>query len=327
MLAFAPMQAIVFDSYGDSEVLRLEQVAAPRVGARDVLVRVHAASLNSWDRDNLRGAPANRVEFGLRRPKITILGGDVAGVVQAVGAAVSRFAVGDEVLGDLSRSGWGAFAELARAPESALVAKPAGLDFLQAAALPQAGVIALQGIADHGAVRAGQRVLINGAGGGVGTFAVQLAKLRGAEVTAVDSAKKLAMLRALGADHVSDYRAQDYTRTAERYDFVLDCEVHRPVTDCRRALTSTGKLTVVGGDPRRILETLALGPWTRLTSHQRVELLLHKANKNLGQLAELAASGRIRAVIEREYALSEVPQAMRHLSEGLVVGKAVVRMR
>ena len=326
MLMCIVMRAIVFHHYGDPQVLQLEDVPVPSIGDGDVLVRVRAASVNSWDRDNMQGFPPNRGDLGLLRPKISALGGDLAGVVEAVGAAVRAFAVGDEVFGDLSTSGWGAFAEYARAPETALAKKPAQLAFPDAAAMPQAAVIALQGIRDHGDVQADQRVLINGAGGGVGTFAVQLAKLRGAEVTAVDSAVKLDMLRDLGADHIIDYRAVDYTATGNRYDFVLDCEVHRPLRDCRRALTPQGKLTVVGGSLVRIAALLPYAPWVHLTSLQRIELLLHKANKDLAYLGELAAAGKIRSVIEQQYALAQTPEAMRRICDGLVVGKAVITM-
>lgn len=322
----ASMQAIAYERYGGPDVLRLVDVARPAIGARDVLVRVRAASLNSWDRDNLQGALANRGQLGWRRPKQHILGGDIAGQVEAVGGAVSDFAPGDPVFGDLSRAGWGGFAQYVSAPGSALTRIPAGLGFAQAAAMPQAAVIALQGIRDHGHVQPGQRVLINGAGGGVGSFAVQLAKLRGAAVTAVDSATKLSMLRGLGADHVLDYRVQDYTATAERYDFILDCEVHRPLHHCRRALAPAGKLTVVGGSLGRIAALLPYGPWVRLTSAQRVRLLLHEANRDLAYLAQLAAAGELRPAIEREYSLSELPTAMRRLCDGLVVGKAVIRI-
>jgi len=239
---------------------------------------------------------------------------------------VTRFAVGEAVFGDLSRAGWGAFAELARAPERALTRLPAGVAFTTAAAVPQAAVIARQGIVDHGQVRSGQRVLINGAGGGVGSFAVQLAKLRGAEVTAVDSASKLEMLRGLGADHTLDYRRQDYTASGDHYDFILDCEVHRPLRDCRRALSKLGKLTVVGGSMTRIARVLPYGQWIKRTSQQRIELLLHEANKKLAELGQLVAGGQLRPVIEREYPLDEVPLAMQRMCDGLVVGKAVIKI-
>lgn len=320
------MKAIVYSEYGPPSVLRLEELEPPAIAERDVLVRVHAASINSWDRDNLTGAFANRGMLGWRKPKIRVLGGDIAGRVQAVGPGVTRFAVGDEVFGDLSTSGWGAFAELARAPETALAIKPPGLGFAQAAAMPQAAVIALQGIRDHGDVRAGQRVLVNGAGGGVGSFAVQLASLRGAEVTGVDAAAKLDLVRSLGATHVIDYRAQDYTQGAARYDFILDCELHRSPFDCCRVLAPGGKLTVVGGSPSRLLQLVTLGKLRQLAGGPRVEVLMHEANKDLGYLGELAARGELRAAIEREYALHEVPLAMQRMCDGRILGKAVIAM-
>lgn len=320
------MQAIVFDSYGSASMLSLQEVEKPSIGDNDVLVRVHAASVNSWDRDNLKGAFVNRAMLGWLRPKVRVLGGDIAGRIDAVGSAVTRWKVGDDVLGDLSGSGWGAFAEYARAPESALARKPPELSFEQAAALPQAAVIALQGIVDHGAVQAGERVLINGAGGGVGSFAVQLAKLHGAEVTGVDSEPKLGLVSELGADHVMDYRAVDYTRSAGRYDFVLDCELHRSARDCRRVLAKDGKLTVVGGASTRILQAFLLGRWLARSGGQQITVLMHEANKNLAQIAELAAKSCIRSAIEREYALSQAPLAMQRMCEGKVIGKAVVRL-
>jgi len=317
------MHAITYQAYGTPSELSLQEIEPPRVGEHDVLVRVHAASVNSWDRDNLQGAFANRGMLGWRKPKISVLGGDIAGRVEAVGSAVTRWKTGDEVLGDLSNSGWGAFAQYARVPEQVAVAKPAALSFAAAAALPQAAVIALQGIRDHGGVKEGQRVLINGAGGGAGTFAVQLAKLQGAEVTGVDSAAKLALISALGADHVLDYRAQDYTQTDQRYDFVLDCELHRSPLACRRVLTPNGRLTVVGGAIPRIFQTFLLGS---LLGKPKLDVLMHEPNKDLRYLAQLAADGRIRAAIEREYTLAEAPLAMQRMCDGEVLGKAVIVM-
>jgi NADPH:quinone reductase-like Zn-dependent oxidoreductase len=262
--------------------------------------------------------------LGWLRPKIRVLGGDIAGRVEAVGRAVTRWKPGDDVLGDLSNSGWGAFAQYARAPEQALVAKPPALSFVQAAAMPQAAVMALQGIRDHGAVQAGQRVLINGAGGGAGSFAVQLAKLYGAEVTGVDSEPKLGLISELGADHVLDYRAVDYTLSGARYDFILDCELHRSALDCRRVLAPQGRLTVMGGELTRILQAFVMGRWLARSSGQQMRVLMHEANKDLAQLAELAADGRIHSAIEREYALGEVPLALQRMCDGQVIGKAVI---
>lgn len=320
------MHAITYEAYGTPSELSLQEIEPPAIGERDVLVRVHAASVNSWDRDNLQGAFANRGMLGWLKPKVRVLGGDIAGRVFSVGSAVTRWKPGDEVLCDLSNSGWGAFAEYVSVPEQILVAKPAALSFTAAAALPQAAVIALQGIRDHGQVQAGQRVLINGAGGGTGTFALQLAKLQGAEVTAVDSAAKLALMSTLGADHVLDYRAQDYTQADRRYDFILDCELHRSPLDCRRVLDRNGRLTVVGGALPRILQTFILGSWFAKRSGPKLDVLMHEANKDLGYLAELAANGGIRPSIEREYTLSETPLAMQRMCDGEVQGKAVIVM-
>lgn len=320
------MHAITYEAYGTPSQLSLQEIESPAIGERDVLVRVHAASVNSWDRDNLQGAFANRGMLGWRKPKIRVLGGDIAGRVESVGRSVTRWKPGDEVLCDLCNSGWGAFAQYARAPEQILTAKPAALSFAAAAALPQAAVIALQGIRDHGCVQAGQRVLINGAGGGVGGFAVQLAKLQGAEVTGVDSEAKLALVSTLGADHVLDYRAQDYTRTDQRYDFILDCELHRSPRDCRRVLTPNGRLTVLGGALPRILQTFIEGAWHSKRAGQKLDVLMHEANKDLAHMAALAADGRIRPAIEREYSLEEAPLAMQRMCDGEVLGKAVIVM-
>ena len=321
------MQAIVYNTYGPPSVLSLQQIERPVIGERDVLVRVRAASVNSWDRGNLTPAFANRSMLGWLRPKIRVLGGDIAGTIEAVGSAVTRWKPGDAVFGDLSHCGWGAFAEYARATEDALAAKPGELSFAEAAAMPQSAVIALQGIRDYGNVQAGQRVLINGAGGGVGSFAVQLAKLYGAEVTGVDSAPKLGMLRGLGADHVIDYHAQDYTSGDVRYHFVLDCELHRSPRDCLRVLTPHGRLTVVGGDGKRILQAFLMGLTGRYLTRRagpQLDVLLHKANKNLAELAALAAKGSIHSAIGREYALRDTPLALQEMCDGQVIGKAVI---
>ena len=318
------MRAVTYREYGPPSVLSLREIAPPSLGETDVLVRVHAASVNSWDRDNLTGSFANRGQLGWRRPRVHVLGGDIAGEVEAVGRAVTRWTPGDHVLADLSASGWGAFAELARAPEQVLTRKPARLSFPDAAALPQAAVIALQGIRDHGDVRAGQHVLINGAGGGVGSFAIQLAKLRGAQVTAVDSEAKLDLMRELGADHVVDYRSTDYTRGADRYDVILDLELHRSPRHYRRVLAPTGRAVVVGGGLARIGYAVVLGRTSARLRGQRIDLLLHKPNWHLDELAELAAEGQLRSAIERVYPLADVPLAMQRICDGEVIGKAVI---
>jgi NADPH:quinone reductase-like Zn-dependent oxidoreductase len=320
------MRALTYSNYGSPSVLGLNEIAPPVLGDTDVLVRVVAASVTAWDRDNLVGALANRGMLGWRRPGVAVLGGDLAGRVVQVGPGVTRWRPGDAVLGDLCNSGWGAFAELARAPESALVEKPEALGFAEAAALPQAAVMALLGIRDHGQVRAGQRVLVNGAGGGVGSFAVQLAKLQGAEVTGVDAEAKLALVKELGADHVLDYKRQDYTAAHERFDFVLDSELHRSAFDCLRVLTPRGRLTVLGGSTARLLQAYALGRWLSRGAGKQVSILFHDANKDLDQLAALAARGKLRSPIEHIYPFADAAQALQRMCEGAIAGKAVIRI-
>lgn len=322
------MKAIFYDQYGPPEVLQLREVPTPVPKEEEVLLKVHAAALNSWDWDLLRGRPRiYRLMFGLRKPKIKILGADIAGTVVAVGAKVTQFKPGDEVLGDISAGSWGGFAEYVCARENAVVPKPAGMSFEQAAALPQAGVMALQGLRYRGGVKSGQKVLINGAGGGVGTFAVQLAKMEGAEVTAVDSAEKLDKLRALGADHVIDYTKEDFTARHNCYDLVLDVVAHRSVFDYKRALRPGGTFVMIGGLPGRILQVVTVGPFISSANGRKTGLLAHHANqKDLGFLAGLIEAGKLKPVIDKVYPLREVPEAIRRLGEGRAFGKVVIRV-
>ncbi len=235
------------DRYGPPEVLELRDVAKPAPKADEVLVRVVAASVNDWDWGLLRGAPVNRVLSGLFTPGVHILGGDIAGRVEAAGSGVKAFQPGDEVYGDLCMSGFGAFAEYACAPEACLARKPARMTFEHAAAIPQAGTLAVQGLIDVGRIQSGQKLLLNGAGGGVGTFALQIARVHDVEVTAVDKASKLDMLRAMGAEHVVDYLREDFTRGEKRYDLILDVRTNRSPFAYARALTPSGTYVTVGG--------------------------------------------------------------------------------
>jgi len=321
------MKAIVVRRYGAPDALRLEDAEQPRPGPGQVLVRVCAASINSWDWDNLRGSPfVNRMMNGLRRPKYLIPGADIAGRVEAVGEEVTRFRPGDEVFGDLCGAGWGAFAEYVCAPETALALKPARASFEQAAALPQAAVLALQGIRDYGRVQPGQRVLINGAGGGVGTFAIQLAKAAGAEVTGVDSAQKLEVMRSVGADHVLDYRRDDYTTHARRYDLILDVVGKRSMFEVERALAPRGSYIMVGGPMARLAQLLITGWWLARRAGTRMRILLHQANHDLAGVAQLFEAGTLRPVIDGPYPLADTPEAMRRFGAGSIVGKAVITM-
>ncbi len=318
------MQAIVMERYGAPDVLELREVKKPAPKGDECLVRVHAASINDWDWELLRGAPLNRMMNGLFKPKLRILGCDVAGRVEEVGANVRTFKPGDEVFGDLCASGFGAFAEYVCAPEASLARKPAGMTFEQAAAVPQAGQLAVQGLIGVGRIKGGQRVLLNGAGGGVGTFALQIAKLHDAEVTAVDSAGKLDMLRALGADHVIDYRQEDFTKGSRRYDLILDTKTNRSPWAYARVLNPGGIYATVGGSIPRALQALVLGPLISRVSRKHIRLVVMRPNKDLRYLSELFESGKLRPVIDGPYKLADIAEAFRHFGAANHKGKIIV---
>jgi NADPH:quinone reductase-like Zn-dependent oxidoreductase len=319
------MWAVVRSEYGGPDVVRIEQVPKPAPGDDDVLVRVVAASINGSDREAIIGRPAYTRLGGLRKPRYRILGSDIAGRVEQVGRHISDLKPGDEVLGEVPGYHSG-FAEYVCVPESALVRKPAQLTFEQAAALPQGGAIALQGIRIKGRVRAGQKVLINGAGGAAGSFAVQLAKRDGAEVTAVDRGDKADFLRSLGADHVIDYTTEDFTRKGEHYDLVLDTFAHRSVRACARALRPNGTYFFAGGAVRVLVGALFLGPWIRRTEGKRVRLLVVPQDREvLSMVTALAAERQIVPAIDRCYPMEEAREALRYVCEGHQKGKVVIR--
>ena len=319
------MKAIVFQKYGSPDVLELKEVEKPTPRDDEVSVRVHAASVNSWDWDLLRGTPfLVRLLWGLLKPKHKILGADIAGRVEAVGRNVKQFQPGDEVFGDLCECGWGGFAEYVCARENALALKPASMTFEEVAAVPQAAVMALQGLRDKGQIQPGQKVLINGAGGGVGTFAVQIAKSFGANVTGVDSTRKLDMMRSIGADQVIDYTQEDFTKSGQHYDLILDVAAYRSMFDYKRALSPKGTYVLVGGFMARIFQVLCLGPWLAMTGSKRMGILAVKPNKDLAFLKELLEAGKVVPVIDRRYTLGEAPEALRYLGEGHARGKVVI---
>ncbi len=323
----ALMKAIVLERYGTPDVLELRDVAKPVPKANEVLVRVHAASVNDWDWGLLQGTPLiNRIFFGPFRPKVQIVGGDIAGRVEAVGGDVRAFEPGDEVYGDLCMSGFGAFAEYACAPEAGLAHKPAGMTFEQAAAIPQAGMLAAQGLIDVGRIQSGQRVLLNGAGGGVGTFALQIAKLYEAEVTAVDKPGKLEMLRALGADHVIDYLKEDFTEGVECYDLILDVKTNRSPFAYARALNPDGTYVTVGGDTSRLLQALVLSPLMSRLYSKHLRIVTLKPNKDLGYMNELFEAGSLAPVIDGPYKLADVPEAFRLFGTGDHKGKIIITL-
>lgn len=318
------MKAVVYARYGPPEVLRLDDIERPRPSGNQVLIKVRAVSVNASDWEMLRGKPLYARLGGPVRPRFKILGSDVAGRVEAIGPAVTRFRLGDEVLGD-NLALMGGFAEYVCAREQALAAKPAGLSFEEAAAIPQAGVIALQGIRRKGRVQPGQKVLVNGAGGGAGMFAVQLAKLAGAQVTGVDNAGKLDFVRSLGADQVVDYTRTDFTRTGGQYDLVLDLAAHRSVFGYRRALAANGLYLCVGGSVPTLLQVLLVGPLIGGAAGKKIRLLAVQPNpQDLVTVAGLCQAGTIVPVIDRRFSLSEVPQALRYLGEGRAKGKLVI---
>jgi NADPH:quinone reductase-like Zn-dependent oxidoreductase len=321
------MKAIVFTQYGPPDGLELKEVPKPEPRDDELLVRVHASSVNSWDWEFLNGKPfINRLFYGLLKPGRgkPILGSDVSGTVEAIGKAVKRFQPGDEVFGDLWDN-WGGFAEYACAKETALELKPLHSTFAEAASVPQAGVLALQGLLKAGQLKPGQKVLINGAGGGVGTFAVQIAKHWGAEVTGVDTSHKLDIIRSVGADHVIDFTQDDFTKTGERYDLVVDCQNFRSMFDHKRALNPGGTYAMVGGSIPRVYQLWLLSAIGRLTRDDRKLCLVAEGpNKGLTDLRELIDAGKLVPVIDSSYPLSEVPEALRYFGEGNHKGKIVI---
>jgi NADPH:quinone reductase-like Zn-dependent oxidoreductase len=315
------------ERYGTPDVLETRDVPTPTLKANEVLVRVHAASINDWDYGLLLGTSLiGRMMSGLFRPKVRILGCDIAGRVEAGGEGVEAFQPGDEVYGDLCSSGFGAFAEYACVPAASVARKPAGMTFEQAAAIPQAGMLAWQGLIDVGRIQSGQKLLLNGAGGGVGTFALQIAKLYDVEITVVDKPGKLDMLRALGADHVIDFLKEDFTDGDNRYDLVLDVKTNRSPFAYLRALNPGGTYVSVGGSVPRLLQALVLGPIVSQVYGKHVRLVGLKPNKDLAEMNELFASGQLLPVIEGPYRFSDLPEAFRLFGTGDHKGKIVVSL-
>ena len=319
------MRAFARDRYGSPDVLELQEVAKPELTDEGVLVRVHATSVNAYDWHMLRGKPyIARLDEGVRRPKSSILGLDVAGIVEAVGAAVTHVKPGDRVFG--SRSG--AFAEYVSG--RSMVSMPANLTFEQAAAVPVAGQTALQGLRDRAGVKAGQRVLINGAGGGVGTFAVQIAKAYGAEVTAVTGPRRVEMVRSIGADRIIDYTTDDFTRDGQRYDVIFDVGGNRPLSHLRRALTPDGTAILVAPAAGQWIGPIARVIGAVVTSRfrpQKVRPFLSSVSRDdLLVLKDLVESGKVTPVVDRVYPFEEVPEAIRHVEGGHAAGKVVISL-
>lgn len=314
------MKAFVYERYGPPESLRIAEVEQPMPKADEVLVKVRAASINAADWHVLRGKPLfSRATLGLLRPKHKILGGDIAGQVETVGSAVSRFKPGDEIYANLLDHGFGGFAEFVSVPVDVMARKPANLSFEEAAAVPMAAVTALQGLGHHGEIQPDQKILINGATGGVGSFAVQIAKSYGAEVAGVTSTPNIELVRLLGADHVLDYTTTDFVENGNRYDLILDTVGNRSVSDLRRVLTKRGKAAVTGFTSVGKLLAVSLGGGNDVAQVQA-----HVNTKDLEVLSELILGGKVRPHIDRQYRFDEIPAAIAYVEQGHARGKVVV---
>ena len=326
------MKAIVYHNYGSPDVLQCEEIAQPTAGDNEVVIKVRAAGVNPYDWHFMRGLPyLVRIVAGLLKPKVKRLGADVAGRVEAVGRNVKQFKPDDEVFGSCSGAFSGAFAEYACAPESAFVMKPDNVTFEQAASVPIAALTALQGLRDKGKIQPGQRVLVNGAAGGVGTFAVQIAKSFGAEVTGVCSTRNVEIVRSIGANQVIDYTQEDFTKGGQRYDLILDAVGNHSLSACRRVLNPKGILVMAGGEGgrwmvRALARAITALVMSRFVSQNLVGIFARLNKEDLNALGELMAAGKVTPVIDRRYKLSEVPEAIRYLEEGHARGKVVITL-
>lgn len=327
------MKAVVYSQYGSVEQLHFEEVPFPVIKENEVLVKVIASSINSWDWDLLRGKPLLSRIGGLFKPQYQILGADIAGIVEAIGDKVTMWKIGDEVYGDISESGWGGFAEYTAVQEGALARKPENLSFEQTAAIPQAGLLAWLGLHHSGPVKPNQKILFNGAGGGVGTLGIQMAKYFGAFVTGVDKGDKLEMIKELGADKVMDYTLEDFTKGDIHYNLILDVVAYRRLSDYRRVLAENGRYIVIGGTTSAIFRILLGAPMLSIIEKiigkyrgKEMQLLMHKPDpKILESMYDLFNSGQIRPIIDRVYNLGELAEAMNYFSQGNVQGKIVIR--
>ncbi len=319
------MKIVEFAKYGSAENLKIIEAEIPTPRENEVLVRIHASSINSWDWELLHATPfANRMMFGLTRPKrVKTLGIDIAGVVEKIGAGVKDFKSGDEVYGDLSACGFGGFAEYVAAPENALDLKPANISFEQAAAIPQAGLLAWQGLM-KGNIQPGMKVLINGASGGSGSFAVQIAKTYTAEITGTCRTEKMEFVHSLGADHVIDYTKENFTRSDKKYDLIIDAQGRYSIADYKRVLNQGGSYVIHGGATTTIIPVMLFGPLISMFDDRNISILFHKANEGLGELGELISSGKVSPVIDKIFPLDEIVEAMTYYGTGQTKGKVVI---
>ena len=322
------MKAMVFERYGSPDVMKLKEVEKPIAKDDEVLIKVQATSVNDWDWGLVRGKPfIIRMIFGaFFKPKIKIAGTDVAGTVEAVGKDIKTFEVGDAVYGDLSECEFGGFAEYVCVKENALMLKPAEISFEEAAATPHAAILAVQGLIDEGKIKKGQKILINGAGGGVGTFGIQIAKQYNVEVTGVDSAEKLTMMKSLGFDHVIDYKKQDFTKNGQQYDLILDAKTNRSIFAYTKSLKPNGTYVTVGGEMSRIIQIALFGGLTSFSTKKKLKVLSLKPNKGMDYINKLFDKGQITPVIDGPYKLKELPKILQYFGDGRHKGKVVIRI-
>ncbi|MGB5386046.1 MAG: NAD(P)-dependent alcohol dehydrogenase [Eudoraea sp.] len=321
------MRALVFTKYGSPEVLQLKEIAKPTPKESEVLVKIHATAVNDYDWSLIRGKPyLYRLLFGILKPKHQIPGMELAGTIEALGTNAKSFKVGDAVYGDISAYGFGSFAEYVCINEKTLVLKPDTMSFEEAASIPHAAMLAVQGLIDIGQLQKRQKILINGAGGGMGTFALQIAKLYDAEVTGVDTGDKLKMMKELGFDYIIDYKKEDFTKNKQTYDLILDAKTTRSTFRYLRALKPCGKYVTVGGYLNRLIPILVLKPWISVFSNKRIHLVALKPNKDLEYINEIFATGKIKAVIDGPYELSALPGLIQYFGEGKHSGKVVIKL-
>jgi NADPH:quinone reductase-like Zn-dependent oxidoreductase len=322
------MKAFICEKYGAPEVIQIEDVEKPTPSEDEILVKVYAASINVEDLDYLRGKAWMVRILGPIKPKYKTLGFDVSGKIEKIGGNVKQFQPSDEVIGNLFNYGFGAFAQYVCAPEKAFMLKPERMTFEEAATIPSRAILAVQGLCSKRKIQSGQKVLINGAGGGVGPFAIQIAKSFGAEVTAVDSTKKLKMLRSIGADHVIDYTREDFTKNGKFYDLIFDVAGYHSIFDYKRALSPEGIYAMIGGSKSTIFQALFLGPLISITGRKKMGLVGWNPNKkeDLEFVIELIEAGKVIPIIDRCYPLSEAVEAFRYFEEGQPEGKVVITM-
>jgi NADPH:quinone reductase-like Zn-dependent oxidoreductase len=323
------LKAIICKKYGSLNSVELNEVQKPVPGDNEVLVAVHASSINFNNLAHVKGSPfASRLWFGLLKPKYKIPGNDIAGQVELVGRNVKHFCPGDEVFGEIGRCGFGAFAEYVLVPENLITKKPPNLTFQEAAAVPEAAIVALQALRDKGQIMAGNKVLICGASGGIGTFAVQIAKSFGTEVTGVCSTRNLNMVLSIGADYVIDYTKEDFTKSKKRYDLIIATAGYRSIFDYRRALTSKGVYVVTGGAIAQIFQGIFLGPLISAIGSKKMGNCMAKpSQKDLNYIKAIIESGIVKPVIDKHYTLNEIAKALKYYGEGHAKGKVVITMR